>query len=80
MNRADHHHEAERLLSEASKEQDSIRRGLILSEAQVHATLALADAGGQPSPQQTRPVRDIKPHDPLTNPARPARQPHPAGP
>ena len=40
--RADHHREAERLLSEARKEQDSIRRSLILAEAQVHATLALS--------------------------------------
>jgi hypothetical protein len=41
MKRADHHREAERLLSEARTEQDSIRRRLILAEAQVHATLAL---------------------------------------
>jgi len=41
MNGAEHHREAERLLSEARKEQDSIRRSQILAEAQVHATLAL---------------------------------------
>lgn len=54
MNGADHHQEAERLLSEARKEQDGIRRSQILAEAQVHATLALgAPAGtGPPGPGQ----------------------------
>ena len=42
MDRADHHQEAERLLSEAHEEHDSIRRSQILAEAQAHATLALS--------------------------------------
>jgi hypothetical protein len=61
MNRADHHQEAERLLSKAPEEQDSVRRSLILAEAQVHATLALsAPAGKGPAgPGQDR-VADTK--------------------
>ena len=56
MDKQEHHHEAERLLSEAPKEQDSIRRGLILAEAQVHATLALSAAPGTspPGPGQSK--------------------------
>jgi hypothetical protein len=41
---SEHHAKAEELLGQVRKEQDSIRRGWILAEAQVHATLALADA------------------------------------
>jgi hypothetical protein len=39
---SDHHAQADELLNQAHAEQDSIRRGLILAEAQVHATLALS--------------------------------------
>lgn len=48
----DHHAKAEELLDQAHAEQDGTRRGLILAEAQVHATLALgAPAGtGPPGP------------------------------
>jgi hypothetical protein len=77
---SEHHDEAERLLALAGTEQDSVRRSLILAEAQVHATLALADTGGKPSPPRTPPVRDIEPHDPSITPARPAGQPYPAAP
>jgi hypothetical protein len=51
---SEHHEEAERRLEEARTEQDSIRRRLILAEAQVHAILALsAPAGkGPPGPGQ----------------------------
>jgi hypothetical protein len=76
----EHYEEAERLLALAGTEQDGIRRSLILAEAQVHATLALADADGKPSPPRTPPVRDIEPHDPILTPARPAGQPYPAAP
>jgi hypothetical protein len=41
-----HHEEADRLLDQAHAEQDTVRRGRILAEAQVHATLALAAATG----------------------------------
>jgi hypothetical protein len=41
----EHHTKAEQLLEQARTERDSIRRGLILAEAQVHATLALGDPG-----------------------------------
>ena len=47
---SEHHETADQLVSDARKEPDSFRRRLILAEAQVHATLALADAGGQPQP------------------------------
>jgi hypothetical protein len=55
MNRADHHQEAERLLLKAPEEQDSVRRSLILAEAQVHATLALSAAPGASPPGQGQP-------------------------
>jgi hypothetical protein len=43
MNSArEHYEEAERLLALSREEQDSTRRGQILAEAQVHATLALS--------------------------------------
>jgi hypothetical protein len=50
----EHHAKAEQLLDQAHAEQDSVRRHLILAEAQVHATLALsAPAGkGPPGPGQ----------------------------
>ena len=41
-NAGEHHAKAEQLLEQARTEQDSIRRHLILAEAQVHATLALS--------------------------------------
>jgi len=44
MNTAEHHDAADRLLEQARTEQDSIRRSLILAEAQVHATLAAGAA------------------------------------
>jgi hypothetical protein len=48
MNSAtEHHEEAERLLALARTEQDSIRRSLILAEAQVHAALALSAPAGK---------------------------------
>jgi hypothetical protein len=47
----DHHANAEQLLERARAEQDSIRRHLILAEAQVHATLALG-APAERSPGQ----------------------------
>ena len=51
MNSArEHYEEAERLLALARREQDSIRRGLILAEAQVHATLALSAPAGKDPP------------------------------
>jgi integrase/recombinase XerD len=43
----EHYEEAERLLALARAEQDSIRRSLILAEAQVHATLALSAPAGE---------------------------------
>jgi len=55
MDRADHHHEAERLLSDALKEQDSIRRSVILAEAQLHATLALSAEPGTSPPGPGQP-------------------------
>jgi hypothetical protein len=53
---SEHYEEAERLLALARTEQDSIRRSLILAEAQVHAILALsAPAGiGPAGPGQDR--------------------------
>jgi len=42
----EHHAQAEQLLGQAHAEQDSIRRAVILAEAQVHATLALSAPGG----------------------------------
>jgi hypothetical protein len=54
-NAGEHHAKAEQLLEQAHAEQDSIRRHLILAEAQVHATLALsAPADEPPSPGQTQ--------------------------
>jgi hypothetical protein len=50
MDRSEHHGEAERLLAEARREQDGIRRRLILAEAQVHATLALSAPAGKDPP------------------------------
>ena len=52
----DHHARAEQLLDQAHAEQDSIRRGLILAEAQVHATLALSAPAdkGPPGPGQAQ--------------------------
>jgi hypothetical protein len=48
MNSArEHYEEAERLLALLRTEQDSIRRHLILAEAQVHATLALSASAGE---------------------------------
>ena len=41
----EHHAKAEELLELACTENDSIRRSLVLAEAQVHATLALGDPG-----------------------------------
>jgi hypothetical protein len=46
MNRTQHHEKAEQLLADARKEPDDTRRGQILAEAQVHATLALSAAPG----------------------------------
>jgi hypothetical protein len=71
----EHHEEAERLLRDARTEQDSVRRSLILAEAQVHATLAFsAPAGeGRPGPGQDR-AADTKSTG-ETRPARPAGQP-----
>jgi hypothetical protein len=59
MNSArEHYEETERLLALARTEQDSIRRGLILAEAQVHATVALsAPAGEGPAGPRTGPGR-----------------------
>ena len=66
MKRADHHREAERLLSEARKEQDSIRHSLILAEAQVHATLALSAATrtSPPGPGQAQTGSTARPRGP----------------
>ena len=50
MDRTQHHEKAEQLLSDAREEPDSIRRSLILAEAQVHATLALSAPGGASLP------------------------------
>src|SRR5215472_653098 len=47
---SDHHAQAERLLEQARAEQDSIRRAVILAEAQVHATLALSAGTGTARP------------------------------
>jgi hypothetical protein len=48
MNSAtEHHAKAEQLLDQAQAEQDSFRRGQILAEAQVHATLALSAPAGK---------------------------------
>jgi hypothetical protein len=47
---SDHHAQADELLNQAHAEQDSIRRGLILAEAQVHATLALSAVTGTAPP------------------------------
>jgi hypothetical protein len=83
MNRADHHHEADRLLSEARKEQDGLRRSQILAEAQVHATLALIAAPatipsgpGQPeiSLEELVPL-ELPPH--ITGHGEPAAPPPP---
>jgi len=41
----EHHAKAEELLEKAHTAGDQISRGLILAEAQVHATLALGDPG-----------------------------------
>ena len=42
---ADHYREAERLLAElANVELNSPRESIVIAEAQVHATLAIADA------------------------------------
>jgi hypothetical protein len=46
----EHYEEAERLLALVRTEQDSIRRSLILAEAQVHATLALSAPAGKDPP------------------------------
>jgi hypothetical protein len=59
MNRSEHRREAERLLAEAGREQDSIRRGLILAEAQIHAILALSAAAGVDPPGPGRPESRI---------------------
>lgn len=48
MKRSEHHREAERLLSEARKEQDGVRRDLILAEAQVHANQAASGPYSRP--------------------------------
>jgi hypothetical protein len=45
-----HHAAAEQLLGQAGTEEDSIRRSLILAEAQVHATLALSAVIGTARP------------------------------
>ncbi len=45
----DHHAKAEQLLDQAHAEQDSIRRGQILAEAQVHASLARRSPGARQS-------------------------------
>lgn len=47
---SDHHAQADELLNQAHAEQDSIRRGLILAEAQVHAILALSAVTGTARP------------------------------
>jgi len=82
---SEHHAKAEQLLDQAHAEQDSIRRGLILAEAQVHATLALsAPAGkGPPRPgrdeaadtQSTGAAHPDMPEGGGPRPARPAGQP-----
>ena len=46
----DHHAKAEQLLEQARTENDSIRRSLVLAEAQVHATLALSAEPGTSPP------------------------------
>ena len=57
----EHHAKAEELLKQLPADHDSIRRSLILAEAQVHATLALRDPGemGPASPEQDQ-AADIK--------------------
>ena len=41
MNRSEHHREADSLLAKARTTEDALYRGMLLAEAQVHATLAL---------------------------------------
>ena len=64
----EHHDEAERLLALARIEQDGTRRGLILAEAQVHATLALSAPAGKgpsgPGQPETGYAAHAWPHDP----------------
>jgi hypothetical protein len=55
MDRTQHHERAEQLLSDAGEEPDSFRRGQILAEAQVHATLALTAAPGTSPPGPGQP-------------------------
>jgi hypothetical protein len=61
----EHYTKAEQLLEDARKEQDNIRHGLILAEAQVHATLALgAPAETSPPRREQDPAQDLKPAAP----------------
>ena len=77
MNRSEHHAKAEQLLEQARTENDSIRRSLILAEAQVHAALALSAEPGTsppgPEPKTRSTARGeelqpavIKPYTPYT--------------
>jgi len=79
MDRTQHHERAEQLLSDVRKEPDSFLRGLILAEAQVHATLALsAPAETSPPGQEQAPVERIVPAAPAREriiiPAAPASE------
>jgi hypothetical protein len=50
---SEHHQEADQLLALAHIEKDATLRRIILAEAQVHATLALAAATGAASDSRT---------------------------
>jgi hypothetical protein len=81
----EHYEEAEGLLALARAEQDSIRRSLILAEAQVHATLALSTPAGMGPPgpgrdeaagtQSTGAAHPDMREGGVLRPARPAGQP-----
>jgi hypothetical protein len=64
MDRSEHHARAEELLGQADAEQDSIRRSLILAEAQVHATLALSAPAGTSPPGPGQPETVYATHVP----------------
>jgi|HubBroStandDraft_6_1064221.scaffolds.fasta_scaffold891206_1 hypothetical protein len=78
----EHHARAEQLLDQAHAEQDSVRRGQILAEAQVHATLALSapPETSPPSPGLAK-KRRLVPGPPAIKTASTgeARPVHPAG-
>ena len=71
----EHHAQAEQLLGQAHAEQDSIRRAVILAEAQVHATLAPSAGTGTPPPGPGRgeagDTRRTGQYHPLGTPADP---------